>query len=435
MTPLDYDKARIWHPYAPLGPSAPRVRMADRAEGLEIVLDDGRRLIDAVSSWWCMAHGHRHPAIVEAMRRQAEKLPHVMFGGFTHMPAVELAQRLAAIAPPGLDRVFFADSGSISVEVAAKMAVQYQNALGHPERNRLVALKGGYHGDTSLCMALSDPDGMHVLFRGIMTRHFFAEKPRIPTDGTWDPADAESLRRVVEEHRDEIAAIICEPIFQAANAMNFYHPEYLREMRRVCDENGILLIFDEIAAGLYRTGPLWAHARSGITPDIMTVGKALTGGHVTLAATLASEKVADVISRGRPSAFMHGPTYMANPIACAAACASLDLFAASDYAAKTAKIEHAFREGLAGVEKLENVADVRILGAAAVVELKGMPSREAIDDVIDAHGVWLRPFSNFAYAMPPLVSDVGSVRRICGALSDLASREPAPAQDDGGFHE
>ena len=435
MTPLDYDRTYVWHPYAPLGPNAPRVRMADRAEGLEIVLDDGRRLIDAVSSWWCVAHGHRHPAIVEAMRRQAEKLPHVMFGGFTHEPAVELAQRLAEIAPSGLDRVFFADSGSISVEVAAKMAVQYQNALGRPERNRLVALKGGYHGDTSLCMALSDPDGMHVLFRGIMTRHFFAEKPRIPTDGTWEPSDVESLRRIVEEHRDEIAAVICEPIFQAANAMNFYHPEYLREMRRICDENGILLIFDEIAAGLYRTGPLWAHARSGITPDIMTVGKALTGGHITLAATLASARVADVIARGKPSAFMHGPTYMANPIACAAACASLDLFAASDYATKTAAIEKAFKKNLAGVERLGNVADVRVLGAAAVIELKGMPSREAIDDVIDAHGVWLRPFANFAYAMPPLVSDVGAVKRICDALADLASREPAPAEDDGGFHE
>ena len=435
MTPLDYDRTYVWHPYAPLGPNAPRVRMADRAEGLEIVLDDGRRLIDAVSSWWCVAHGHRHPAIVEAMRRQAEKLPHVMFGGFTHEPAVELAQRLAEIAPSGLDRVFFADSGSISVEVAAKMAVQYQNALGRPERNRLVALKGGYHGDTSLCMALSDPDGMHVLFRGIMTRHFFAEKPRIPTDGTWEPSDVESLRRIVEEHRDEIAAVICEPIFQAANAMNFYHPEYLREMHRICDENGILLIFDEIAAGLYRTGPLWAHARSGITPDIMTVGKALTGGHITLAATLASARVADVIARGKPSAFMHGPTYMANPIACAAACASLDLFAASDYATKTAAIEKAFKKNLAGVERLGNVADVRVLGAAAVIELKGMPSREAIDDVIDAHGVWLRPFANFAYAMPPLVSDVGAVKRICDALADLASREPAPVEDDGGFHE
>ena len=435
MTPLDYDRTYVWHPYAPLGPNAPHVRMADRAEGLEIVLDDGRRLIDAVSSWWCVAHGHRHPAIVEAMRRQAEKLPHVMFGGFTHEPAVELAQRLAEIAPSGLDRVFFADSGSISVEVAAKMAVQYQNALGRPERNRLVALKGGYHGDTSLCMALSDPDGMHVLFRGIMTRHFFAEKPRIPTDGTWEPSDVESLRRIVEEHRDEIAAVICEPIFQAANAMNFYHPEYLREMRRICDENGILLIFDEIAAGLYRTGPLWAHVRSGITPDIMTVGKALTGGHITLAATLASARVADVIARGKPSAFMHGPTYMANPIACAAACASLNLFAASDYATKTAAIEKAFKKNLAGVERLGNVADVRVLGAAAVIELKGMPSREVIDEVIDAHGVWLRPFANFAYAMPPLVSDVGAVKRICDALADLASREPAPAEDDGGFHE
>ena len=435
MKPIDYDRARIWHPYAPLGPSAPRVRMADRAAGLEIVLDDGRRLIDAVSSWWCVAHGHRHPAIVEAMHRQAEKLPHVMFGGFTHEPAVELARRLAEIAPPRLDRVFFADSGSISVEAAAKMAVQYQNALGRPERNRLLALKGGYHGDTSLCMALSDPDGMHVLFKGLMTRHFFAERPRIPTDGVWDLSDADSLRRVMTEHGNEIAAIICEPIFQAANAMNFYHPGYLREMRRLCDETGVLLIFDEIAAGLYRTGPRWAHERSGIAPDIMTVGKALTGGHVTLAATLASARVAETISAGRPSAFMHGPTYMANPIACAAACASLDLFAASDYSARVSEIEKAFREGLAGVERLENVADVRILGAAAVVELKGMPSREALDDVIDTHGVWLRPFANFAYAMPPLVSDVATVRRICGALADLASREPAPEGNDGDFHE
>ncbi len=435
MKPLDYDRARIWHPYAPLGANAPRVRMAERAEGLEIVLDDGRRLIDAVSSWWCVAHGHRHPAIVEAIRRQAEKLPHVMFGGFTHAPAVELAERLAAIAPPGLDRVFFADSGSISVEVAAKMAVQFQTALGRPERNRLLALKGGYHGDTSLCMALSDPDGMHTLFRGIMTRHFFADKPSVPTDGAWVPAAAESLRRAVAEHRGEIAAIVCEPVFQAANAMNFYHPEYLREMRRLCDENGLLLVFDEIAAGFHRTGPLWAHSRAGISPDIMTVGKALTGGHVTLAATLASARVAETISEGRPSAFMHGPTYMANPIACAAACASLDLFASSDYAARVAAIERGFREGLAGVERRENVADVRILGAAAVVELVGMPSRETIDDVIDAHGVWLRPFANFAYAMPPLVSDGAAVKRICGALSDLASREPAPSRDDGGFHE
>ncbi|MCQ2392612.1 MAG: adenosylmethionine--8-amino-7-oxononanoate transaminase [Kiritimatiellae bacterium] len=433
MTPLDYDRTHIWHPYASLG-NPPPVQFAKAASGVEIELMDGRRLVDAVSSWWCVAHGHNHPAIVEAVRRQSEKLCHVMFGGFTHEPAIALAEKLAAFAPPGLDRVFFADSGSISVEVAAKMAVQYQNALGHPERNKLVALKGGYHGDTSLCMALSDPDGMHTLFRGIMTRHFFAEKPAIPTWGEWDGADVESLRRVVSEHGDEIAAVICEPIFQAANAMNFYHPGYLREMREICDAHGILLIFDEIAAGCYRTGPRWAHTRAGVTPDIMTVGKALTGGHLTLAATLATAKVADTISNGAPSAFMHGPTYMANPLACAAACASLDLFAASDYEAKVRRIERQFAEGLASLRGRPNVRDVRVLGAAGVIEVERLPAPDDIARVIRAHGVWLRPFCNFIYAMPPLVSDASTVERIIAALVDLASAPPGPAVE-GDFHE
>ncbi len=434
MTPLAYDRTHIWHPYASLG-NPPPVLLAKRASGVEIELDDGQKLVDAVSSWWCVAHGHNHPAIVEAIRRQSERLSHVMFGGFTHEPAIALAEKLAAFAPPGLDRVFFADSGSISVEVAAKMAVQYQNARGRPERNKLVALKGGYHGDTSLCMALSDPDGMHTLFKGIMTRHFFAEKPDIPPDAPWDPADAASLRRVVEEHAGEIAALVCEPVFQAANAMNFYHPAYLREMRRLCDEHDILLIFDEIAAGCYRTGPRWAHTRAGVVPDIMTVGKALTGGHLTLAATLASRKVADTISAGSPSAFMHGPTYMANPLACAAACASLDLFAASDYAAQVARIERQFAEGLAPARALPNVRDVRVLGAVGVVEVERLPAPEDIQRVIRAHGVWLRPFCNFIYAMPPLVSDAGTVDRIVGALLDLASAPPGPPSAEGDFHE
>lgn len=434
MTPLEYDKARIWHPYASLK-NPPRVRMAARGEGVDIVLQDGTRLVDAVSSWWCMAHGHSHPAIVEAISRQARVLPHVMFGGFTHAPAVELAQRLAAIAPHGMDRVFFADSGSISVEVAAKMAIQYQVAIGHPERNKFLALKGGYHGDTSLCMALSDPDGMHTLFRGIMTGHHFAEKPGCRLGDEWDPSDAASLRRQVELHGGEIAALICEPVFQAANAMNFYNPAYLREMRRLCDKTGALLVFDEIAAGFHRTGPLWAHSRSGVLPDIMTVGKALTGGHVSLAATLVSENVANAVSNGNPSAFMHGPTFMANPLACAAANASLDLFAAGGYEARVSEIERAFKKGLAGVETLPNVADVRILGATAVVELDGMPSREDIDGVIDRHGVWLRPFGNFAYAMPPLVSDSATVSRICDALADLAARPPSPIRENPDFHE
>lgn len=433
MSPLDYDRTHIWHPYASLG-NPPPVQFAKAASGVAIELADGRKLVDAVSSWWCVAHGHNHPAIVEAIRRQSERLCHVMFGGFTHDPAIELAEKLAAFAPAGLDRVFFADSGSISVEVAAKMAVQYQNALGHPERNKLVALKGGYHGDTSLCMALSDPDGMHTLFRGIMTKHFFAEKPTIPTWGTWNSVDVESLRQVVDAHGDEIAAVICEPIFQAANAMNFYHAEYLREMRRICDERGILLIFDEIAAGCYRTGPRWAHSRADVTPDIMTVGKALTGGHLTLAATLASRKVADAISAGSPSAFMHGPTYMANPLACAAACASLELFAQSDYAAKVARIERQFRDGLEPVRGKPNVRDVRVLGAAGVVEVGRLPATADIARIIRAHGVWLRPFCNFIYAMPPLVSDEGTIDRIVGALTDLASAPPGPPVE-GDFHE
>lgn len=434
MTPLEYDRAYIWHPYASLK-NPPPVRFVERAEGLELVLEDGRRLIDSVSSWWCVAHGHNHPEIVDAIRRQSSKLSHVMFGGFTHGPAVELAQKLAEIAPAGLNRVFFADSGSIAVEVACKMAVQYHVALGRPERSRILALKGGYHGDTSLCMAISDPDGMHTLFRGIMTKQFFAEKPVCRPDGEWDPSDILSVRQMLSAHGDEVAAVICEPCFQAANAMSFYHPVYLKELRRLCDEFGILLIFDEIAAGFYRTGPFWAHLPSGISPDIMTVGKALTGGHITLAATLASEKVADTISNGRPDAFMHGPTYMANPLACAAALASLRLFEEGSYAANVAIMERLFREGLLPLKGAPNVRDVRVAGAVGVIEVERMPARADIEDVIDGHSVWLRPFANFIYAMPPLVSDESSVRRIIDAMVDLAQRRPGPAPQDGEFHE
>lgn len=423
MTTLEYDRAYIWHPYASLK-DPPPVREVSSASGVELTLANGAKLIDAVSSWWCVAHGYNHPAIVEAIRKQSEKLCHVMFGGFTHEPAVELAQKLAAIAPKGLDRVFFADSGSIAVEVACKMAVQYQVACGRPERNRIVALTGGYHGDTSLCMAISDPDGMHTLFKGIMTKQFFA-----------DPSDISSLARVLDEHRGEIAAVICEPIFQAANAMRFFAPEYLAGMRALCDAHGVLLIFDEIASGFYRTGPLWAHTRSGVTPDIMTVGKALTGGHITLAATLASDKVAETISNGRPSAFMHGPTYMANPLACAAGCASLDLFASSDYETKVAQIERGFVAGLEPLKALPNVRDVRVKGAVGIIEVERMPARADIERVIDKHGVWLRPFGNFIYSMPPLVSDARTIAKITMALADLALSKPGPAPTEGDFHE
>ena len=444
MTLLEYDRAHIWHPYASLR-NPPPVREVASASGVTLRLADGRSLVDAVSSWWCVAHGHGHPHIVEAMRRQAGRLPHVMFGGFTHAPAVELAERLAEISPPGLDRVFFADSGSISVEVAAKMAIQYQQAKGRPGRGKLLALKGGYHGDTACAMALSDPDGMHVLFKGMMPQHYFAEKPSVElagtgvareprTDATRLAEELAAIERLCETHKGELAGIVCEPVFQAANAMNFYDPRYLAALRRLCDAHDLVLVFDEIAAGFFRTGPCWAHSRAGVVTDVMTVGKALTGGHLTLAATLVNGRVANAISNGAIGAFMHGPTYMANPIACAAACASLDLFAAADYEAKVRRIEAGLRTALAPAHGLPNVRDVRVLGASGVIEVERLPARADIERVIDAHGVWLRPFANFIYAMPPLVSDAATVERIGAALVDLASAPPGPEQA-GDFHE
>lgn len=423
MDLLSFDRRHIWHPYASLA-NPPPVRLVKSASGTELELCDGRTLTDAVSSWWCVAHGHRHPAIVEAIRRQSERLPHVMFGGFTHEPAIELAQALTEITPSGLDRVFFADSGSIAVEVAAKMAVQYQNARGFPAKGKLIALKGGYHGDTCCAMALSDPDGMHSLFRQIMPKHYFAS-----------PLSFDTVVEVVDRHSDEIAAVICEPVFQAANAMRFYDPDYLRKLRALCDERGLLLIFDEIAAGFYRTGPLWAGEWAGISPDIMCVGKALTGGHITLAATIASSEVGDAISSGSPSAFMHGPTYMANPLACAAGVASLKLFRDGDYRSKVNRIEKELADELAPCRAMPNVRDVRVKGAVGIVEVDCMPSRADIERVIDSHGVWLRPFCNFIYTMPPLISDTSTIGRICDAIRDLASREPGPPPADGDFHE
>ncbi len=431
MTPLEYDRTHIWHPYASLA-NPPKVRLAERGEGLELVLADGRRLIDGVSSWWCVAHGYNNPAIVEAVRRQSERLCHVMFGGFTHDCAIELAERIASFTPAGLNKVFFADSGSISVEVAVKMAIQYQHAKGRPGRCRMAALKGGYHGDTACAMALSDPDGMHVLFRGMMPRHFFLSKPDRGLDGLaeW----TREFERLVDEHDGEIAGVICEPVLQAANAMNFYPAEYLAEMRRICDTHDIVLVFDEIAAGLWRTGPRWAHERAAVSPDVMCIGKALTGGHISLAATVASEKLADVISSGPVSAFMHGPTYMANPLACAAANASLDLFSRYDYGAKAERIERAFKEGLVRAMALPNVKDVRIMGAVGVIEVERLPAREDMDRVIDETGVWLRPFANFIYSMPPLVAGEKAVGRICDALVAMAALPPGP-ETGGDFHE
>ncbi len=432
---LSFDAEHLWHPYASLK-NMPARFLATSAKGTRIRTAEGLELIDAVSSWWCVAHGHNAPEIVEAIRRQSEKMCHVMFGGFTHEPAIELGQRLVGFLPKGLDRIFFADSGSIAVECAAKMAVQYQYAQGHAERSKLVALKGGYHGDTAGAMALSDPDGMHVLFRGIMPRHYFAERPNSRADGAWDDADFASMEKVVSEHEREIAAVICEPVFQGGNGMWLYHPNYLKRLRKLCDEKGIILILDEIASGFYRTGPRFAMEHAGILPDILCVGKALTGGCITMAACVASEHVADAITNSRISAFMHGPTYMANPLACAAGIASLSLFESRDYLSEVARIEKRLKENLLPLKDLENAADVRVLGAIGVLELKAKPSAEDILRVIRETGVWLRPFCNYVYTMPPFITTNAELDRICEAIRLIGECEPATlVAGEDEFHE
>ncbi|PWJ61475.1 MULTISPECIES: adenosylmethionine--8-amino-7-oxononanoate transaminase [unclassified Fibrobacter] len=438
---LAFDAEHLWHPYAALK-NTPARFLAKSAQGTKIRTADGLELIDAVSSWWCVAHGHNAPEITEAIRKQSEKLSHVMFGGFTHEPAIELGEKLVKFLPKGLNKIFYADSGSIAVECAAKMAVQYQFALGKPERCKLVALKGGYHGDTAGAMALSDPDGMHTLFRGIMPQHYFAERPNCRADGEWDDRDFVSMEQVVNQHENEIAAVICEPVFQGGNGMWLYNAGYLKRLRKLCDEKGILLIFDEIAAGFYRTGPKWGmdHTKSadgncdGILPDIMTIGKALTGGHITMAACVASEKVADTITNSKISAFMHGPTYMANPLACAAGIASLNLFESRDYAKNVARIESRLRANLEPLRNLENAADVRVLGAIGCLELKAIPTSDDILRVIRKTGVWLRPFCNYVYTMPPLITSDAEIDQICEAIKMIGQCEPGPVNDDE-FHE
>ena len=441
---LKFDNEFLWHPYAALHKGPSRF-LAKSAHGTTIETADGLKLIDAVSSWWCMAHGHNAPEIVEAIQKQSEKMCHVMFGGFTHEPAIELGEKLVNFLPKGLNKIFFADSGSISVECAAKMAVQYQHALGRPERCKLVALKGGYHGDTAGAMALSDPDGMHVLFRGIMPQHFFAERPNCRFDSAWDDSDFESMERIVSEHENEIAAVICEPVFQGGNGMWLYNAGYLKRLRKLCDEKGILLILDEIASGFYRTGQRFAMMHTAdvgengadfIKPDIMCIGKALTGGSITMAACVASEKVAETITNSKIPAFMHGPTYMANPLACAAGIASLSLFESRDYASSVARIEARLRANLEPLRSLENAADVRVLGAIGVLELKAKPTAEDIQKVIRETGVWLRPFCNYVYTMPPLITTNKELDRICEAIKRIGECEPAPiAEGDDEFYE
>ena len=412
------DRRVVWHPYAP--PVASPLFPVESASGATLRLADGRELVDGMSSWWSAIHGYRHPHIEAAVRAQLERLPHVMFGGLTHEPAVALCERLIALAPRGLERVFLCDSGSVAVEIAIKLAFQYWHARGEPRRKRLLALRGGYHGDTFGAMAVCDPvTGMHGLFAGALPVHHFAERPRCRFDEPCREDDTREIAEILRAHRDELAAVILEPIVQGAGGMWFYAPDYLSRVRELCDENRVLLIADEIATGFGRTGSMFACEHAGVTPDLLCVGKALTGGTLSLAATLASTAIADAIAGGEPGVFMHGPTFMGNPLACAAAGASLDLLAREPWRERVARIERELAAGLAPARKLRGVADVRVLGAIGVVELDSPVDMAVVQPAFVDAGVWIRPFGKLVYTMPPYIATTAQVAHITGAICEV----------------
>ena len=424
MTPealLALDRAHVWHPYSTLINPPPVFPVASAA-GVRIRLTDGRELIDGMASWWSVIHGYNHPAINAALHAQIDTLSHVMFGGLTHEPAALLASRLAALAPTGLETVFFADSGSVAVEVAIKMALQYQVARGKPGKHRLLTIRGGYHGDTFGAMAVCDPvTGMHTLFEGVLAKHLFAPRPTVGYGAAWDPTDVEALAAMLAAHGHEIAALILEPIVQGAGGMWFYHPEWLRAARALCDQHDVLLICDEIATGFGRTGKLFACQHAGISPDLLCLGKALTGGYLTLAATLASRTVAEVICNGEPGVFMHGPTFMANPLACRAALASLDLLEASPWQTRVAALERGLAEGLAPCAGLPQVRDVRVLGAIGVVEMQQPVDMRTLPHAFVARGVWVRPFGRLVYVMPAYVMDHTDLAQLTRAICEVVA--------------
>jgi adenosylmethionine-8-amino-7-oxononanoate aminotransferase len=406
------DRAHVWHPYGPM-PGVEEPLLIESASGVRLRLSDGRELIDGMSSWWCAIHGYRHPHLDAALRAQLERVAHVMFGGLTHEPAIELAQRLVELTPAPLEHVFFTDSGSVSVEVAIKMCLQ---AAGR-RRTRLLGLRGGYHGDTFGAMSVCDPvDGMHQLFSSVLPEHLFAPRPPGGVDAALDPQYTAALRELFARQGDELAAAIVEPVVQGAGGMWFYSPEYLVLLRELCDTHGVLLIFDEIATGFGRSGTLFAADRAGVAPDVMCVGKALTGGYLTLAATLCTPAVAERIG----GALMHGPTYMANPLATAVALASLELLDRGEWRAQVSRIERVMREALAVASGLPGVRDVRTLGAIAVIETEDNVPLAAATNAALAEGVWLRPFRNLVYAMPPYLSNDEELRSVARAMVSAA---------------
>ncbi len=413
---LALDRERVWHPYSPLPSLSPPLPVVS-AEGVRLRLADGRELVDGMSSWWCAIHGYRHPALDAALSEQAGRMAHVMFGGLTHAPAIRLAQRLVELAPAGLEHVFFADSGSVSVEVALKMVLQYHHALGCPERRRMLTVRGGYHGDTLGAMAVCDPvGGMHSLFTGTLPEHIFAPRPPDGFEAGLDGAWAAQVEQLFEQHAHELAGVVVEPVVQGAGGMRFHSPACVAWLRECCDAHGVLLVLDEVATGFGRTGAMFAAEHAGVSPDVMCVGKALTGGYLTLAATLCTSAVARTVSRGEGGALMHGPTFMASPLACAVALASLDLLEREGWQEQVSRIEQGLREGLAPARELPGVADVRVRGAIGVVQLDHEVDVATATAAAVERGVWLRPFRDLVYTMPPYVIGEGDLAAVTDAL-------------------
>ncbi|OZC68894.1 adenosylmethionine--8-amino-7-oxononanoate transaminase [Rhodococcus sp. 15-725-2-2b] len=410
------DSDHLWHPYSRFPASATPL-VVDSASGVRLTLADGRQLIDGMSSWWAAVHGYRHPVLDAAAHDQLGRMSHVMFGGLTHAPAARLAELLVDITPAGLDKVFLADSGSVSVEVAVKMALQYWRGRGENGRTRLLTWRGGYHGDTFAPMSVCDPDGgMHTLWTDVLAKQVFAPAPPVAFDADY----VAEFEKILGEHASELAAIIVEPIVQGAGGMRFHDPRYLVELRRLADEYGLLLIFDEIATGFGRTGELFAADHAGVAPDIMCIGKALTGGYLTLAATLCTTEVAETVSAGEAGGLMHGPTFMGNPLACAIAVASVDLLLSRDWRAEVAALASGLAAGLAPARSLSGVDDVRVLGGIGVVEMHSpVDMARATAAAVDA-GVWLRPFGRLVYAMPPFICTDAEVATIAEALVAVA---------------